>query len=763
MARNKSKSLPKRRRPKSAPPALDSHSEQLSNAIMLHRAGQLDSAKQIYIQIISESPTHSQAWHLLGMALYSAGAHADALQCLQQSRTFGGDDPEMLGHMALVLHANGNTADAISLLKHLLSITPNNAEFQSNLGVLYLESNQPELAREHLTTALAIQPDFPQASMNLANCLVRQNQVHDAEVIYRDLLKRDPDNLDVLGNLGECLRRQSRFQESIDVLNQVIPARPEDLASRLTHARATLQIGEVEDAAELFKQMTVAFPYSAKAFHFLGTTLQELGDLQAAEKALTHGLQLSPNDADALCSIGYLHLDSERRQEAYDCFKKALHIDPAMSDAHGSLCYLMTGDPSLSPESIFEEHVRWGELHGCKTPICVHTNDRTPNRPLRIGYASGDFRMHAVARFFEPLLRLRDKQQFETFCYYESGVNDQMTQRLKSLADHWRVTYGYSDQQVAQQVLDDRIDILVDLSGHTLGNRLTAWSIKPAPIQISWLGYPNTTGLDAIDYTFTCEVQNPHDEPTYHTEQLIRIPGGSFSFQPPPDAPEISKLPSIERGRITLGSLHRPFKISSKTLDYWTAALRACPDAALLLFNTQFNELSMHEVRSSLIERGVADARIEIRNQITGDSYLEIYREIDIALDATPWAGGTTTMEALWMGIPLVAVYGNSRPSRGTAGIVHHLGYPDWIAADEEDYGVKVASLASDIDRLVSLRQNLRDQVIRTIANEQRFVTEVENAYRTIWGHWCQKAGVAPIPATELMTTGMPGMIPTNG
>lgn len=749
--------------------------QQLDNAIKLQQAGQLEAAKNIYCEVIAKDPTNANAWHLLGMTLYSGGIYPDAIECLQKAIAFSGESPTLLGHLALIEHASDNSLHAIALLNKAIELDPDNTELVNNLGVLLLELGQLKEAQAKFEIVLKRQPEFTQASMNLANCLVRQNQLYDAEAIYRQLLERieslsetsggsveDENKLDILGNLGECLRRQCRLNESIEVLNQVIKARPNDLVSRLTHARSFVKLGQHQEAKELFTGIIDEFPGCSKAMHYLATTLQDLGDLKGAEEQLYRSLELSPNDAHALCSLGFIHIESERRDEARICFEKAISIDNSMSEVHGCLVYLMTGDPEVSPQQLFEAHKQWGEAYGCKQPFNGHSNDRTETRKLRIGYASADLRQHAVAGFFEPLLRLRDNEQFETFCYYEHTTNDSVTEKLKAMTDHWRVTFGFSDQQVFQQVLDDQIDILVDLSGHTFGNRLTAWSMKPAPIQISWLGYPNTTGLKAIDYTFTCEVQNPPDEPTWHTEQLLRIPGGSFSFLPPEHAPELTPLPADTKGHITFGSLHRPFKISAKTHDFWAAALHANPDAHLLAFNTRFNDRSMAELRAALVERGIEDARIDIQNQFTGKSYLEIYKEIDIGLDVTPWAGGTTTMQALWMGVPMIAIYGNNRPSRGTAGIVHHLGYPQWIAKDESEYGEKLGQLASDLDQLRELRKSLRQQTVQTIADEQRFVTEVEKAYRAIWRHWCQSSSATSSPALHLPIGSMDAASRTN-
>ena len=754
MARSSSRQrkLPKRRRRPTQETPNDhiAHAEKIETALALQRAGELEQAKEIYCQVLTQDPNNSDAWHLLGMVLYSASAYPNALECLEKAHSLVGDHPELLGHLALVHHALGNDDRARAIYEVVLQTLPNDVNARNNYGVFLLEQGDLPEAESQFQEAIRIDPGSQQAHMNRANCLVRQNRLHDAEEIYRSLLQENAENLDVQGNLGECLRRQCKWQEAAETLQNVVGKRPGDLVSRMTLARTLVNQGRFDEAKSRFADLVREYPDYAKARHYLGTTLLDLKDFAGAESAMQSALAIDPNDSHALCSLGFLYIETDRRREAVDCFSRAVQRDPSMSEAHGCLLYLMSGDPEISPDELYHAHVRWGEMHGNVASVGQHLNRRDVDRRLRIGYASGDLREHAVAVFFEPLLRLRDRSQFEVFCYSESGKHDHVTDRLQQLSDHWRVTLGYSDDQVAQMVHEDQIDILVDLSGHTAGNRLTAWARKPAPIQISWLGYPNTTGLKAIDYSLTCDVQNPVDEPTLHTEQLLRIPGGSFCFAPPQDAPELSPLPAIKKGHITFGSLHRPFKVSSKTHDLWASALKACPDATLIAFNTRFNDALKHELVAALTRRGIDESRIEVRSTYRGDSYLETYREIDIGLDATPWAGGTTTMEALWMGVPVIAYYGNNRPSRGTAGIVHHLGKPEWIARSTQQYAELVASLAGDLDELASLRRSLREMTLQTISDEQRFVSELEKSYRQVWTSWCESGESTKAPAPPL-------------
>ena len=422
--------------------------------------------------------------------------------------------------------------------------------------------------------------------------------------------------------------------------------------------------------------------------------------------------------------------------KAEACFREVIAADPTRSESHSSLLFLMSNNPAIGPQELLDEHKRWGLLHANRPSGMEFANCRRPERRLRIGYVSPDLRQHAVAAYFEPVLEAHHTDQVETFCYADVSVPDATTERLRQHSDHWRFITGHSDGRVAEFIREDQIDILVDLAGHTAGNRLKMFGLKPAPIQATWIGYPNTTGVPAMDYRFSCETQNPSSEPSYHTENLIRMAHGSFCFQRPGNAPDISSLPAEASGYVTLGSLHRPMKITEGVRDLWAGVLASCPNARLLVFNTRFNDESAAELMAGLVRRGVDANRIRIQNKIRGNSYLEVYHQIDIGLDVFPWAGATTTMEAVFMGVPVVALYGDRRSSRSTAAIMNNIGHPELIVRDPDQYRQAVQDLAGDLPRLASLRKTLRPDAERTVMDVERFTCELETIYRQMWQSW---------------------------
>lgn len=709
----------------------------IRSALQLQQSGELSQAESIYRKVLDRDPENPDAWHLLGMTLFALKRYEAAIECLEKALRIVQRHPEVMANLGVVYRSSGRLDDAKSVLLQAVAIEPNSASLQSNLGTVYLELDELELAERHFENALAIDGQFGQAAMNLGNLWQQQGRFADAETVYQNLLERRPGDAAVLNNLGETLRHLGKSQQAVKVLNQAVESEPDCVEYRINLGRVLSNVGRIDEARSHFEKLIESFPELTKPFQYLGKLQLAQRELTDAVANLESAVELDPKDGYALTGLGLAYLESGRVREAEVCFRSVIELDPAMSQAHGLLLYVLSGDASIDPQRLFEEHQNWGRIHGNVVPVAneFQGRSRAPDRRLRVGYVSPDFRSHAVASYLEPVLEAHDPTQVEIFSYAEVTAPDETTRRLQELSHHWRFTPGFSDRQVAEQVLADQIDILVDLAGHTGQNRLGVFAHRPAPLQATWLGYPNTTGLSSIDYRFTCSVQNPIDEKTFHTEELFRLPRASFCFSRPFDWPT-SKLPAISNGYVTLGSLHRPEKISESARDLWAETLDACPNSRLIVFNTRFTSESKNELIAGLARRGIGAERIEIRNLIEGESYLETYQEIDIALDVTPWAGGTTTLESLWMGVPVIAYLGHRRSARSTAAIIHHLGCKELIADSFAKYAQIVVELSDDLPRLESLRKSLRRKVETTLVDSNGFTRDLEQAYREMWNRW---------------------------
>ena len=398
---------------------------------------------------------------------------------------------------------------------------------------------------------------------------------------------------------------------------------------------------------------------------------------------------------------------------------------------------------SVSAETVAAEHRRAGAALMAlapNSPALPFANPRDPGRRLRVGYVSPDFRRHSVSYFLEPLLAAHDRAGFEIFCYAEVIQPDEVTARLQRHADHWLITAGMPDDALAARIRADGIDILIDLAGHTAGNRLPLFARRPAPIQATWLGYPNTTGLPAIDYRLADAISDPPGwGDALASETLLRLPGGFLCFGPPVHAPPPGVPPCLAAGAVTFGSFNNPAKISLPTIESWSAILKRLPDARLLLKSRQLvDAMTWVLLRTRFAERGIPANRVDMLGfQADTVSHLEVYHRVDIALDPFPYNGATTTCEALWMGVPVVTLAGDRHAARVGASLLSRVGLDGLIAASRDEYVERAVDLAGDRERLAALRSTLRpDMAASSLCDATAFARGVEAAYRGIWERW---------------------------
>lgn len=725
-----------------------------------YQKGEFARAVDALREHLQGDPVDGDAWHVLGLSLHSLSQPAEAIDCLHYAIQFCPENPKIQSNTAGVLKSIGQLSLAQEILEATTAKFPKHVGAAVNLGTVYLEQGDLERAGKFLQQALVLDPGSSLAAMNLGNLWMRQGRFLDAEQQYRKLASRQTPSSDLRINWAESLRKLGRFDDAVERLNPLFeqsnPAlgtnndddrgaatdNPIELSSvplpaAITLGRCLLSLGRGDEARSVLEQARIGHPESAQVHHYLGQIEFADGNLTEAEARLLKAAELAPHDSFVWSRLGLTLLELNNRPAAIKHLRRAIEINPDDAVLGSFLMFTLSGDESLDPQSLFEAHVDWGKTYGridstIRTPTTQRRNESRGSR-LRVGYLSPDFCNHAVALYFEPVLRNHDANAIETFCYSETTKADDVTERLKQASDHWRDTRGKSNRQVADQIANDQIDILVDLAGHTANNRLLVFPYRAAPVQMTWLGYPNTTGLDCIDYRITCATQNPIDEPSYHVEQLIRMPHGSFCFSKPDFEADVNDLPALRNGYVTLGSLHRPSKISSQTYDLWAGVLRKLPESKMVLYNTRFKDETKQSALDEFARREIDRDRIQVRNDAPKADYLEIYQEIDIALDVTPWAGATTTLGALWMGVPVVAFDGGRRSARSTVAVVNAIGQPDWSAKTNDAYVEKVASLSSDLSGLNEIRQRLRDQLEATLLNAERFTRELENQYRLAW------------------------------
>ena len=609
--------------------------------------------------------------------------------------------------LALQRHREGRLADAEALYRQILAAQPNHADALHHLGLVAHQLGRNEFALAWISQAIVLQPDKPAAHSNLGNALAALGRLDEAIAAFRRATELKRDYAEAHFNLGNALRGRDRLDEAVAAYRGAVEAKPD----------------------------------YAEAHNNLGATLARQGHLDEAVSALRRALELRPNYAEALSKLGDTLKDRGELDEAIAAFRHALRIRPDQPRMHSNLVFTLHFHPGHDARSISEEHERWNRQFGdpAKQFLQPHANDRSPERRLRIGYVSPDFRDHPVGRFVLPLFERHDRKKFEILCY--SGVlkPDWMTERLRPLAGNWRSTVGVSDARLAEMIREDGVDILVDLALHTGRNRLPVFARQPAPVQVTWLGYPGSTGLDSIGYRLTDAAMDPPGTRSCGTEwsaeEPDRLPGCWCCYDPIGDTPDINALPALSAERVTFGSLNSFAKVNEGVLALWTRVLEAVKESRLLMLCPPGQ--TRERVQAFFETRGIAPERVAFVGLAPRWEYLKTYHRIDLALDPFPCNGMTTTCDALWMGVPVLTLPGAMPHSRAGLSLLSTVGLGELAASSEQDHIRIAESLANDLPRLAQLRLTLRDRMKNSpLMDAPRFARNIEAAYRSMWERW---------------------------
>ncbi|HVX83354.1 MAG TPA: tetratricopeptide repeat protein [Phycisphaerae bacterium] len=611
------------------------------------------------------------------------------------------------------LWAAGQRQQAEPLLREVLALRPRHPEALHLLGILCVQSGRLDEGVSHLQTAIALKPYFVEAQANLGAALLACFRPADAAPLLRQVLLLKPDHVPSISNLARALEMLGQPDEAITTYRRALQLKP--------------------DSVETLYRL-------AGALHAQGTG----PDIDAAIDACAKAVALAPAFLDARNGLANLLRDVGRSAEALELYRGIAAGNPEYVEAHSNILTILNAMPAIEPAALLHEHQQWARRHAdpLAPPNPAFDNSRDPERPLRVGYVSPDFRAHSVAFFLEPLLAHHDPAAVDVFCYADVHRPDAVTARLQSLARTWRDTTALSDDQLAAQIRADRIDILVDLAGHTVGNRLLAFARKPAPVQFTWLGYPNTTGMAAIDFRLTdARADPPGSSDSLNTEKLLRLPDTFLCFLPPADAPPVSPLPALANNHITFGCFNASSKINAPLLDLWARILRALPNSRLLLKARYLGAAeNRRRIAHALSAAGVAPDRLQLLEHTRSiHEHLAAYHRVDIALDTFPYHGTTTTCEALWMGVPVISLAGQTHASRVGVSLLTSVGQTDCTAASEDDYLTRAGLLAADLPTLAARRQSLRPAMAASpLTDAPRFAKNVEAAFRSAWRASCQ-------------------------
>jgi predicted O-linked N-acetylglucosamine transferase (SPINDLY family) len=741
---------------------------QLQTAIEHHQAGRLQQAEAIYRKL----PNNADALNLLGVVAYQTGRHEQAVESIRKAIRANPANPTYHFNLGLSYRGLDRMNDARMCYQKAVALNPRYVDAHNNLGVVLRDLGLLDEAVKCYHKALSLNLDYVEAYGNLGSALKDLGKFAEAAAYCRQALERNPNHVGALGNLGAALNELHLHEEAIACSRTALALDPNCVDAHNNLGAALKEQGKLEEAAVSYRAALALRP-DWSVLHFnLGSLLATEGKADEAAACFSQALQIAPGFADASNSLGAVLLGQAKLQQATDLFQHALQsaatrakalnnfgnallyqgkLDEALATfeqalqagadptvTFSNLLFSHNYHPTLSAEKIFAVYQRWNEQLAVPLANSLPSprNRPDPAARLKVGYLSGDFKNHSVIHFAGPLIENHDHSCVEIFCYHNSFSNDLQTKRIMAAADHWIPCRAMSDDELAGRIRSDGIDVLVDLSGHTSGNRLLVFARKPAPVQVSWMGFGYTTGLSAMDYFIGDDLFTPPGCESLFSETVYRLPCASWAYQPQAEAPPPGPLPARERGYVTFACVSTTTRIHAPLIEAWAAILRRLPQAHLRLDARNYGDANLRlQFEERFAALGVPASQLEIG--FTSPVW-EVYQNVDIVLDCFPHNSGTTTFEALWMGLPVVTLADRPSVGRMGASILTAIGKPEWIATSPADYIERAVALAQDVAGLElvrsSLRQAMRDS---SLLDHPAFARAMEAAYRDMWQQWC--------------------------
>ena len=681
--------------------------ELLSLAYRNHQAGNFPQAELHYRQILQRNPQHVDALHMLGLLAHQTGRNDVAQELIGKAVRLKPTFAEAHSNLGNVLQQLGKLDDAIASWRRALRFKPQLPEVHSNLGSALMEQGKLDEAEASLQQALLLRPNFPDGHNNLGNVFKKQGKFAQAVASFRQAVQIKPDYVQAYVNLGATLHEQREFEQAVAVYHQALARDPN----------------------------------YAEGHSNLGLALRELGRFDQALTSLQRAVQLRPDNAEAHNNLGLICFTQGKLDEALAYYRQALRLKPDYAIAHSNLVFTMQYRPGITLAELAQAHDDFERQHAAplRAGWRPHEVVRDPERKLRLGLVSADFGVHPIGFFLIGLLENLDRSQVDVVCYSNRPVPDAMTGRFRAASTEWREGVGLRDDELADRIRADRIDVLVDLAGHTARNRLLVFARKPAPIQLTWAGYVGTTGLAAIDYLVADPYYVPPEAEPHYRERILRLPDAYVCYEPPGYAPAVKQLPALNAGHVTFGSFNIPLKINPEVVRAWASILNRVPGSRLML---KYRGMSDPLVAGRLIERfageGIEAHRLDLLDNSPHEELLEHYNRIDIALDPFPYSGGLTTCEALWMGVPVVTCPGETFASRHSLSYLSVIGLTETICRSQSEYEDCAASLAGNLPRLAELRAGLRTRIANSpVCDRPRFARDFTVALRDAWRRYC--------------------------
>lgn len=681
--------------------------EKFQQAVAHHQAGRLGDAARAYRTILQGQPDNADALHLLGVVSQQKGEHAQA----------------------------------VKLIKRAIKRNPGSSNYHYNLGLALMDLDKLADAESAFRTALSLTPEYVEAHFCLGTVLQHRKLYEQAIASHQQALKFQPRFVQSHLNMGLAHKELRQFTNAIACFKKALEIEPNRAETHSNMGNTYIEKGEINAAIDCYRQALALQPDNADINLNLGLALKDKGLLGEAIHHFQRVGEESAKFANARVQMAMAYLDQGDLESVQKISRKTLRLG-LKNDVHPYLLWLYYS-PEVEPAEQLEEAKRWSKLHAVPRSdrFSHHKTDFSPDRRLRIGFVSGDFRRHSVAYFLAPLITHLNREEIEVFCYSSRIFRDDFAERFERLSDFWRDISILSDEDAAKQILADSIDILIDLSGHTKNNRLAMFNRRPAPIQMTYLGFPGTTGLDTMDFRITDHWADP-PEPTEsdYSESLIRLPGCFLCYEAPEDAPEVPTRQRSATEPVIFGSFNNLAKMSSQTVATWADILKEVPRSRLLLKRYAFHDPeTRYKTLAKFAIHGIAEDRLVLKvNDVAQRNHFASYAEMDIALDPFPYNGTATTCEALWMGVPVIVLAGTRHSGRVGKTILKSVGLQSLIADDLDSYKQLAVELAGDARRLSEMKAQLREKLLASpLLDGPAFGRDFGALLRDVWQRRC--------------------------
>ncbi len=756
----------------------------LAAAQRMYQAGQLHQAKSAFERVLQLDKKEPDSLHCLGLILFQLGEQQEGIRFVRQATEVRPKHVETLYNLGIMLQRAGEHSAAVASFRKVLAISPKYVQAHFSLGNALQEVKQLEEAAKSFRQATLLAPDWAEAHFNLGNALRDLFQQEEALKSYQKAVALKPEWAEAYANIAHILVILNKHEEAILTCKKAIALNASLSEPHFNMGMALAHLKKPIEALISYRMAIILKPDWAEAYQRLGYLLSHLGRFEEAVPVYRKLITLKPEWADvhnalglALINLGFASLDFEKFREAEACHRQALLVEPDLPDtycnlaasplqtglgrdeaialcekaielrpgfmpAHQILLFMQQYSEKLTPQHLRNSLEKFAEACFSESLELPHANVPDPEKRLRIGYLSPDFRYHSCSWFIEPLLSAHDRQQVEVFCYANVPKSDKVTERLKALVENWYDLRSLNIDEVAALIQEHNIDILVDLAGHTSDNLLAVFQRKPAPIQVSWLGFPSSTGLSAIDYRISDCLLTPEDTPEYYAEKVWNLDCPSHCYRAYSRSPAVGSLPAERLGYVTFASFNNLAKVNVETVALWAKVLHAVDDSRMLIKNRQLDEPGIYrQYIEAFKAEGIAEERIELLGSIPGlEAHLNYYNRVDICLDTFPYNGATTTLEALWMGVPVVTRFGWRTASRYSLSFLDALNLRELATDDPEQFAQIAADLASNLPKLAQLRSELRTRMQHSpLCDEVSFARALETAYRKMWKRWCEK------------------------